>query len=389
MAKHILLVSTDTELARMLELLSMRVSTTTVSDSEGWADPTARQPDVIMLDLRGETELPELVEVQKGTHPTTPVVILATRLDPTMMLNAMRVGVAEFVTMPVAASDLQASQSDLKEAIDRVTARTITTDVTGEVYAFVGSKGGIGTTTTAVNVATALAAKEPSTLFIDLHLSYGDAAEFFAVQPKFSIVDALENTHRLDGSVFGGLVARAKSGVDVLGASGRSVVPADGDRVRSVLRFALGHYRYTVLDVPRSDGTILDALEDASRIILVANQELTSVKTAGRLYSMLRRRYGASKLMVALARYDASAEIGKRDVERTLGTHVTHVLPSAYQLALQALNSGRPLLLENHSKLATSYQNLAQDLVGPEAPALTNGSSGTSGFLGKLTAWRA
>ena len=78
-------------------------------------------------------------------------------------------------------------------------------------------KGGVGTTTVAVNVATALAKLEPkSTLFIDLHVANGDAAVFLGAEPRFSIVDALENTHRLDEAFFRNLIAHAKCGVDLL-----------------------------------------------------------------------------------------------------------------------------------------------------------------------------
>ena len=378
MATRTILVSTDQELASMLEALSIRVTTTTVSGLETWVDPTAIQPDVIVLDLRDRTEIPEPVEAQKRAHPTTPVVIVTSSLDPTLMLQAMRVGVNECVTVPV-------SQADLRDAIERVTVSGKTSATTGDIYAFVGAKGGIGTTTTAINVATALAKNAPSnTLFIDLHLSYGDAADFFAVQPRFSIVDALENTHHLDTSVFGGLVASTKAGVDVLASADKpAVAPVDGDQVQAVLRFALSHYRYTVLDVPRSDGVVLDALEDVRKIVVVVSQELTSVKNAGRLYSMLRRRYGKSKLTVALTRYDPEAEIGQDDIERTLGAPVAHVLPSAYRLALQALNRGRPLIYDNHSKLAEGCQLLARDLIGQAQ------SAPTSGLFGRLIGRRS
>ncbi len=73
----------------------------------------------------------------------------------------------------------------------------------GPVFAFVGAKGGVGTTTMAVNVATNLAKLSPAgALMVDLHLVYGDAAVYLGAETRFSILDALENLHRFDQAFF-------------------------------------------------------------------------------------------------------------------------------------------------------------------------------------------
>ena len=188
--------------------------------------------------------------------------------------------------------------SDLEAAINRLAAQRPVHRSAGWRFAFVGAKGGVGTTTVAVNVATALAKLEPgSTLLIDLHVANGDAAVFLGAEPRFSIVDALENTHRLDEAFFRNLIAKTKSGVDLLASSDRVMVtPLDVRRIRTLLEFAERHYRYVVLDVPRSDAAVLDALEGVTRIVVVANQELATVRSASRMAAALRQRYGKDKL---------------------------------------------------------------------------------------------
>ena len=78
------------------------------------------------------------------------------------------------------------------------------------MFAFIGAKGGVGTTTAAVNVATALAGMG-TTLLIDFHLAGGDAALYLGADSHFWVLDALENTHRLDAAYFRGLVSRMRS----------------------------------------------------------------------------------------------------------------------------------------------------------------------------------
>jgi pilus assembly protein CpaE len=275
----------------------------------------------------------------------------------------MRAGVNEVVADPVTASDLEA-------AIGRLIAQRPATHPDGAIYAFLGAKGGVGTTTVAVNVAHALAKLAPkSTLLIDLHVANGDAAVFLGAEPRFSIVDALENTHRLDEAFFRGLLVNTKCGVDLLASSDRVMVaPIDMRRVRSLLEFASRHYRHIVLDVPRSDAALLDALEAANRITVVANQELATVRNASRMAAALRQRYGKEKLTVVVSRADRLAEIGHEDVERAVGSPVKHSFPSDYRRALQALNRGRPVTMENHNELSSSFVKFARSLAGLEKP---------------------
>ena len=114
-------------------------------------------------------------------------------LVPTIMLEAMRAGVNECIVEPLSVSELQAA---LKRLVG-----SLTTHDRGEVFAFVGAKGGVGATTIAVNVATALAKRKPgSTLLIDLNVACGDAAVFLGSEPRFSVLDALDNVKRLDAA---------------------------------------------------------------------------------------------------------------------------------------------------------------------------------------------
>jgi pilus assembly protein CpaE len=372
-----LIGTADRQLEEMLRGPAVRIRTIPVSDLLALAQPTAPQPDVVMLDVRESGSLPPTLATLKRQHPTTGVVIISARLDPALMLEAMRAGVNEWLAEPITANELHA-------AIERVGA-TLTTRSTGHVFAFVGAKGGVGTTTTAVNAAAALAHATPDehTLLMDLHLSYGDAAVFLGAEPRFSVADAMENTHRLDEAFFESLVVQTKSKVHLLASSERGVGSVDLKRVPTLLHFAATHYRYTFLDVPRSEAIVLDSLEGVTTILIVANQELATVRNAGRMAAALRQRYGKERVRVVISRYDKTAEIGQEDVERVVGSPVTHLVPSDYRLALHALNKGKPLALDAGTKLADAYKAIALDLGGVQpVPAAEHQKSG--GLLGLI-----
>jgi pilus assembly protein CpaE len=362
---NLLLVgSADRQLEEALRKSGLTASVLPMSDLQSLVQPAAKQPDVVVIDLRDQSRLPGALPLLKRQHPSTGVVIVAARLDPSLLLEAMRSGVNEFVCEPIDAAELEA-------AITRVVGQRRVVTTPGQVFAFVGAKGGVGTTTVAVNVATALARLPGNgeTLLIDLHVAHGDAAVFLGEEPRFSIVDALENTHRLDETFFRGLTTRTKTGVHLLASADRVMVSAlDVRKIRTVLDFATHLYRHIVLDVPRSDAAILDALEGVTKIVVVTNQELATVRSTSRMAASLRNRYGKDKVIVVVSRPDRLAEIRQEDVERAVGSPVRHSFPSDYRRALDALNKGRPMTLENHNELSGAFVKFAQSLVGVEKP---------------------
>ncbi len=353
---------------RVQELLtSCGMSSTTIAAADAASRIQAGLPptDIFVVDMRGQTRLPPALVTLRQHHPRTPIVLVVSKLDPVLILDAMRAGASECLVEPL-------SQAETQAAITRVAAH-LTSGVSGQVFAFLGAKGGVGTTTVAVNVATELARIAPaSTLLMDLHLSYGDTAIFLGAEPRFSVMDAIENTDKLDKAFFRSLVVRTKGGLDLLASSDRAMTVAiDSERVSQVVAFAARHYLYSVLDVPRSEPAVLEGLEAVKTIVIVANQELATVRSAGHIAATLRQRYGKDRVRVVVSRYDPKAEIGQDDIQRAVSGSVRHVFPSDYRTALEAMNTGRPLVLGNHNKLSGSLTALARDLAGLDAAGKT------------------
>lgn len=356
MSTVINLVSADPQLVQLVRETGVPCVVISRDGLNALAAAGAKQPAVLIVDLRDDGEIPSALPALKRQHPLTGVLLVAAQLDPALLLEAMRAGVNEFVTAPVTVPELQG-------AIKRLMGNLSTT-TRGEVYAFVGAKGGVGATTVAVNTATSLAKLHPdSTLLVDLNAACGDAAVFLGAEPRFSVMDALENVGRLDAAFFKGLVVRTKGGLDLLGAAARPVSRNfEPSRIRTLLDFASQTYQYSVLDVPRSDSAALDSLELATRIVVIVNQELATVRNASRMVATLKQRYGQGRLSMVLARTDRRAEIGMEDVERTVGLDISHTIPSDYRLALQAMNKGRPVVLDAGNELAGAFKAFARQL---------------------------
>jgi pilus assembly protein CpaE len=362
---------------------SGRISTVTwAADLAALVDAKAPQPDLLLVDVRHSGAVPAQLAVLKRQHPGTNVMLLARVLDPALMLQGMRAGVTEVVAEPL-------SQSDFNAAISRLLGQR-TQVAGGPVFAFVGAKGGVGTTTTAVNVATTLAKlSRGSTVMVDLHLAYGDAAVFLGADPRFSVIDALENLHRLDGEFLKSLVVKTPMGLDLLASADRPAArPLDVTRLGTVVQLAATQYAYTVLDVPRSDLTVLDNLDHVANLIVVANQELATVRNAGRMASALRARYPKTVVTTVINRTDVRAEINHRDVEKVVGGSIAHQIPSDYRRALLAMHKGRPLALDNHNQLSSSLTALARELAGVNKERPEKADRQASGLKGLLSGRR-
>jgi pilus assembly protein CpaE len=375
---HIAVLTNDDQLLEMLRGSGLKIGQIDAVDFANYSR-ASDAPSAVVIDVRGNhPQLPPGVPEFRRAHSQSAIVVVVSKLDPQFMLNAMRAGVNECLPEPLT-----------REMIDEALRSVVVgaqPEPAGQVFAFVGAKGGVGTSTLAVNTAAALhkQTKSPA-LMIDLHLVHGDAALFFGSDPRFSVVDAIENVHRVDESFFSGLVEKTRSGVHVLGSSSRPIHGAmDPQRTRSLLDFAKHKYPYTVLDVPRSDFAMLDALDPVTSIVVITSQEVSALRSATHTAETLRQRYGAARVRVVLNRFDKNAAVATSDIERVLGEPLKHQIPSDYRVAVEAVNTGIPLVLGD-SKLAKSIRSLAIDLAGITKDPENQPAPG--GVLSRL-AWR-
>lgn len=369
--------ASDGQLEALLRASGADVNAIEAAKLAKLAGAMVAQPDVIVLDLRRDNTIPAAATAVKRQHPDTAFIIVTATLDPALLVEAMRAGVTEVLNEPLA-------HADLDRALARVIGRRAASGAS-RIFGFIGAKGGVGTTTIAVNVATALGSmrRPVRTLIVDLHRHGGDAVLFFGVEPRFSIVDALENAHRLDETFFRGLVVEAAPGVDLLASSDRPVAaPLDATKLRALIDVAAGSYTFIVLDIPRNDPAVLDALDRAAVIAVVTSQELASVRSASRMLPMLKQRYGPNTVTLLLSRSDPHASIGQEDIEKAIDAEVAFSMPSDYRTAVHAVNVGRPLALDEKSELSAAYRRYASLLAGSrrepfETPRL--------GLLGRMT----
>lgn len=364
------------ELQALLPGAAMHVSTAETEDLAGLAHPDADVPDVLVVDVRRDRRLPGALADIRHFHPLAGIVIVAPTLEPAFLLEALHAGANEVVAEPLTADTLRRAVMAVAERQPNGNGN--------QVFAFIGAKGGVGKTTLAVNVATALGpvAAPGRVLLIDAHAAGGDAAVFFGAHPAYSIEHAFNNTARLDDSMLHDLVTPVAPNVDLLAGCDQAVAPdVDPAKLRDVIDLASRRYRYTIVDLPRGDAGVLEALQRVNGIVVVVTQELGAVRSGARLVRLLRDTYGHDKVHVVLNRLDANSDIGPGDVARAINAPVEFAFPSDYRAAVRALEAARPLALDGHRGLPEAFHRFARQLSGAQPP----GAARREGFFGRLT----
>ena len=343
---------------------------------EAYPRPEGRATDLTVIDIREDTAAGMArIEHVRSVMPAVAIFAVAQAAEPDLILQAMRAGANEFFAWP-AEADLRSGGSiedAFHGAVRRAATRRQATQAArppSVTLVFVGAKGGAGTTTVAVNCAVELArlTKRP-TLIVDLKPSLGEVALFLGVKPRFSVLDGLENLHRLDKEFAQELVARHKSGVEILAGSEQFERPGpqDATGVEEMLRVLGQIYDFIVVDAGNFvNSCVVAALHAADTIFLVANPDVPSIRNAQRLVDRVRQLgAGSERVRVVLNRFVDQLMVGPKQIESALGFPVHQLFTSDYKTVSTALNSGVPLTLTNHSEIAAQFDRFTREIITP------------------------
>jgi pilus assembly protein CpaE len=288
--------------------------------------------------------------------------------QPANIVTSMRAGAGEYV-------DRSAGAEALLEALTRYSSTRTSTPGTGgkaRILTFLSAKGGSGCTTTAVNTAIALQQAHGDVVLVDF-APIGHAALHLNLRPQFGVLDALQNLHRMDGSLLDGLMTPAKNGMHLLAGSQQPYPnePTPGELAR-LFDLLVNHYRFIVVDASsRLDATTRMLSDLSNAVLVVAQTDVVSLWSAGRIHSFLEEGTGRDRLRVILNRYKKIPGFTDEDVEQATHCKVLWKVPNAYQAISPAIDHGTPVVAQESGEISRSYRALAETLA--EASSNSNG----------------
>src|SRR6476661_6339145 len=336
-------------------------------------------PDLVVVDIRSDASSGmAAIERLRATSANLAIFAIAAAAEPDLILQAMRAGANEFFPWNATEGSqaARAMEESFHGAVRRSAARREAASAGAKqpcvTHAFLGAKGGAGTTTVAVNCGVELArlTKRP-TVVVDLKTCLGEVALFLGVRPRFTVLDAVENLHRLDKNFLQELVAKHKSGLDILAGSEQFDRPnaQDATALEELLRVLTRTYDYVVIDAGNTiSASTAAALFAADTIFLVTNPDVPSIRNAQRLTERVRQLgAGSERLKVLLNRATDQHLIAPKQIETALGYGIHHTFGSDYRTVSTALNSGVPLTLTNNTEIAAQFDSFTRHLVGMAA----------------------
>jgi pilus assembly protein CpaE len=235
------------------------------------------------------------------------------------------------------------------------------------IVSFLGTKGGTGTTTLAVNCAADIRRySNRSTVIVDLKNGPGDVALFLGLRPRHSVLTALDHLAWIDPAMLSRYIVEHDCGLHVLAAGDEFGRPGakESDAIEHTLRALDSLYDYVVLDL----GTSLmvpaaAALQLSDAIMLVANPDVPCLRNLQRLIDAVKAAgVPGERLRIVLNRASEFGVLSPAQIERVLGFNISFSVSSDYRTVASAVNSGVPVSTLRASEINGQVEAIARAL---------------------------
>lgn len=344
-------------------------------------------PNLIILESRREPKslLEALHQLSEYCDPSSKVVVIGHYNDVALYRELIRSGISEYVVAPVSTADVVSVISSIFVDPDA--------EPIGRSIAFVGAKGGVGSSTIAHNVAWSMSTLFKSEVVVaDLDLAFGTANINFDQDPAQGIAEAVFAPERVDEVYLDRLLAQCAEHLSLLAAPStlERVYDFDAEAFAQIIDTAQRSTPLIVLDVPHIwSGWSKNTLIRADEVVITATPELANLRNTKNLVDMLKRlrpNDPPPRLVLNQAGVPKRPEISAKDFSEPLGITPMAIIPFDPLLFGNAANNGRMLgEMDARNAVVQTINDIAHVLTG-RSEAKARKSSGLGGILNRLKA---
>jgi pilus assembly protein CpaE len=363
-----IIICPDTDLSERLETLLNEIGIVSVTRTldrypnslELVRFLRAHAPQVIFISTESTPKALEIARLVEKNTPGVQVVAVSRFCDPQILLEVMRAGIREFASLPFDRQSLTEGLMRLKDALDAKPPEIETTD---QIFSFLPSKAGVGTSTIALNTARAISRlPEINTLLTDFDLNSGMLRFMLKLDNPYCVTDAAEHSLDMDESMWPTMVT-IMDGLEVLHAGKLNPdFRIEPTQIRHLLEFMRRNYRALCFDLSGNlEKYSLEIMHESRRVFLVCTPEITSLHLAREKYLYLKQLDLGERVCVLLNRCQKRSIITPQQIEQLLGMPVHFTFPNDYQGVQRALTEGR--WVEPQTDLGKRFSALAQSMI--------------------------
>lgn len=309
-----------------------------------------RPPDLLILEYE-ETDPSRTFSTVKsvlGADPSVEIFLTAPHADPQVILEAFRAGVKEFLPQPIAESELE---SAIARFLDRFRVKPPANGIKqGVVISVIGVKGGVGTSTVAVNLAVATGQPDQAAAAVLVDLNYYDdeVAIFLDAKMLRGLRDLSGDVSRLDETMIESVLETHGTGLRLLSTGGYDELqggrPAQGCVTRA-LDLLKGMFPFVFVDVGQIlEPSVKEALAHSDIIMIVTTLNVPAVRRLQELVKLLQSsEFSQATIQLVVNRYHAGDQELLNQLEEVLQRKVSWIIPADDLNANGSLNKGVPL----------------------------------------------
>jgi pilus assembly protein CpaE len=329
-----------------------------------WVDPDI-SPQLLLVDLSASAyPVTDIAALMAATAPGTRVLAFGATNDVSLFRELVAAGASDYLVKPLAPDSIYGA---IQTAMQAERPAPAPDEVERRIVAVLGSRGGIGTTTAAINVAWLLAHERKQKVgLIDLDLQFGTAALALDIEPGGGLWEALEQPSRVDTLFVDRVMVKESDNLYVLGAEEPLTrEPAiDPSGVSVLLKAVSDKLPWLVVDLPRGTGFVQhQVLTTATDILLLCDFSVAGIRDATRLLEPIRVWAPEARLLTIAGR--TAASLAPADFERHVGRKLDHIIPLDAKAVAAANNSGRPIPVVAHdSPTIKAFREVVEVLTG-------------------------
>ncbi|MHA1939669.1 MAG: AAA family ATPase [Candidatus Thorarchaeota archaeon] len=330
---------------RKLEEISQKVEGFQIKKA-GDKQPT----DILIYELGNDYRKDfRIIESLLNSRAAGDIFITCKKADSEVLLRSLRMGAKEFFPQPINEPEVISSFERFRENRLGGDFEKCTSDP-GRIVHVLGSKGGVGTTTVAVNLAAALSARKRacSVALVDMNVIFGDIPVFLGLTPVHHWGELSESIDRIDDTFLKSMLTKHRSGIYVLPSPSQlnGAKPLSPDFIRAVFNIMQAEFDVVIVDGGRSLNELsLRSIESADHILLISLLSLPCLSNANKIIRSFSN-IGidvAERTKIVINRFMKKSQLSLEDLQEAIGKKAFWTIPNDYKTSMSAINQGKPL----------------------------------------------